>query len=278
MSKPVVWIGIAVVVGATAFAALLPIHSTAATRDDARVIRDADGRPDLSGIWQVLGTAYWDVEGHAAAAGPVLELGALGAIPAGLSVVDGGTIPYQPWALAKRRDNARRRLVADPEVKCYLPGIPRATYMPFPLQIVQTPSDVLIAYEFASASRAIHLGSVDVVPIDTWMGQSSGHWDGDTLVVDVTGFNDQTWLDRAGNFHSDELRVTERYTPMSRDAIRYDVTIEDAKVFTRAWKMSLPLYRHLERNAQLLEFKCVEFVEPLLYGRPSRADESGGAR
>ena len=103
-------------------------------------------------------------------------------------------------------------------------------------------------------------------PIDTWMGHSRGRWEGETLVVDVTSFNGQTWFDRAGNFHSDALHVVERYTAISPDALMYEVTIEDPKVFTRPWKMSMPLYRRLEKNIQLLEFKCVEFVEELMYG------------
>ena len=167
---------------------------------------------------------------------------------------------------SEKNENSANWLTADPEVKCYLPGVPRATYMPFPFQIVQTANDILIAYEYASASRAVHIGNSDPIPLDSWMGQSSGHWDGETLVIDVTGFNDQTWFDRAGNFHSDALHVVERYTAISPDAIRYEATIEDPKVFTQPWKMAMPLYRRLEKNVQLLEFKCVEFVEELLYG------------
>jgi hypothetical protein len=147
-----------------------------------------------------------------------------------------------------------------------MPGVPRATYMPYPFQIVQTSSHILIAYEFASASRTIYMNSKDESPADTWMGWSRGRWEGDTLVVDVNAFNGQTWFDRAGNFHSEALHVVERYTPVSRDVLQYDVTIEDPKVFTRPWKMSMPLYRRVEKNAQLLEYKCVEFVEELMYG------------
>ena len=230
------------------------------------VPRAPDGKPNLDGIWQAVGTAYWDIQGHSARPGPVVALGAAGAVPAGLGVVEGEEIPYQPWAAAKHKENLANWMTADPEVKCYLPGVPRASYMPFPFQIVQSSNDILIAYEYASASRAIHIGKADPIPMDTWMGQSTGSWDEDTLVVDVTGFNDQTWFDRAGNFHSDALHVIEHYTPITPDVLRYDVTIEDPKVFTRPWKMSMPLYRRVDKNVQLLEFKCVEFVEDLLYG------------
>ena len=181
-------------------------------------------------------------------------------------MVEGNEIPYLPAAAARKKENFENRLAADPENKCFLPGVPRATYMPFPFQIVQTSQYILIAYEFASASRVIYMGKAPESPVDTWMGHSVGHWEGETLVVDVTSFNDQTWFDRAGNFHSDELHVVERYTPLSRDALSYEATIEDPKVFSRPWKMSMPLYRRLERNAQLLEFKCVEFAEELMYG------------
>ncbi len=229
--------------------------------------RTPDGKPDLNGIWQALGSAYWDIEGHAARPGPLAALGAAGAIPAGLGVVEGGEIPYQPWAAAKKKENARNWLAADPEVKCFLPGVPRATYLPFPFQIVQTPKNILITYEFAGASRIILMDQPNAeAPVDSWMGFSRGRWEGETLVVEVTGFNDQTWFDRAGNFHSDALHVVERYTALSPDALRYEAAIEDPKVFTRPWKMSMPLYRRLEKHAQLLEFKCVEFAEELMYG------------
>jgi hypothetical protein len=229
--------------------------------------RMADGKPNLNGIWQAMGTAHWDLQDHNARSGPVLELGAIAAVPAGLSVVEGNEIPYQPWAAAKKKENYENWLTRDPEVKCYLPGIPRATYMPYPFQIVQTHNnDILMAYEYASASRIIKMGKTEPPPVDTWMGQSAGRWDGDTLVVDTIGFNDQTWFDRAGNFHSDALHVIERFTPKTPDLVDYEVTIEDPKVFTRPWKIQMPLYRRQGQNAQLLEFKCVEFVEELMYG------------
>jgi hypothetical protein len=228
--------------------------------------RTADGKADLNGIWQTLNTANWDLQEHAARPGVVVALGAAGAVPAGLGVVDGDEIPYLPAAAAKKKENFENRLTADPEIKCYLPGVPRATYMPYPFQIVQTPQFILMAYEFAGATRTIYMDKAPPNPVDSWMGHSVGHWEGDTLVVDVTRLNDQTWFDRAGNFHSDALHVVERYTPLSADALTYDVTIDDPKVFSRPWKMSMPLYRRLDKNAQLMEFKCVEFVEELMYG------------
>ena len=231
-----------------------------------RAPRTADGKPNLNGIWQANTTANFDLQAHAAKASPVLAMGAAGAIPAGLGVVEGDEIPYKPAALAKKKANGEKWLTLDPEVKCFMPGVPRATYMPFPFQIVQTPTAVLMAYEFASTSRVINMTGPTDAPIDSWMGFSSGKWEGETMVVDVKGFNDQTWFDRAGNYHSEALHVVERYTATSPNSLQYEATIEDPNVFTRPWKISLPLYRRLEKNAQLLEFKCVEFVEELMYG------------
>ena len=243
--------------------------------------RLADGHPDLNGIWQALNEANYDIQMHVARPAlalrdgpygpvpdaPVLAFGAAGAVPPGVGVVDGDEIPYRPEALKTKQENQQQWLTRDPEIKCYLPGVPRATYMPHPFQIVQSSSQLLIAYQYAGAVRDIHLKDPGPAPVDSWMGQSVAKWDGDTLVVDVTGMNDQTWFDRAGNFHSDSLHVVERYTRTSADVITYEATIEDPKVFTRPWKMSMPLYRRQERNAQLMDFKCVEFVEELMYGQ-----------
>jgi hypothetical protein len=230
-----------------------------------RAPRAADGHADLNGIWQAMNTANWDLQDHAARQGPVIALGAAFSMPAGAGVVDGNDIPYQPWAAEKKKQNAEHWLTLDPEIKCYLPGVPRATYMAHPFQIVQTRDTILIAYEFASASRIVRMTKTEDAPIDSWMGWSRGRWEGDTLVVDVTGFNDQTWFDRAGNFHSEALHVVERYTRTGPDHLSYEATIEDPKVFTRPWKISMPLYRRQEKHAQLLEYKCVEFVEELMY-------------
>jgi hypothetical protein len=246
-----------------------------------RPARLPDGHPDLNGIWQALNEAHFDLEAHAARpalatragpygpvpAAPVLALGAAGAVPPGLGVVEGGTIPYLPDAARKKKENQEHWLERDPEIKCYLPGVPRATYMPYPFQILQNSSSVFFAYEYAGATRNVYLTNPGPAPVDSWMGQSVGRWEGDTLVVDVSGFNDQSWFDRAGNFHSDALHVVERYTRKSLDVMTYEATIEDPKVFSRSWKISMPLYRRAEPGAQLLDFKCVEFVEELLYGQ-----------
>ena len=232
--------------------------------------RTPEGQPDLNGIWQAVNTANWDIQDHEARQGPLPSLGAAFSVPGGVGVVEGNEIPYRPEALAKKKENADHWMTADPEVKCYMPGVPRATYMPHPFQITQNPWHILIAYEFASATRIIAMNSKGQSPADTWMGWSTGRWDGNTLVVDVTSFNDQTWFDRAGNYHSEALHVVERYTPVAADVLRYDVTIEDPKVFTRPWKMSMPLYRRLEPNARLTEYKCVDFSEELLYGHLRR--------
>ncbi len=228
--------------------------------------RSPDGHPNLNGIWQTLNTANWDIQEHAARAGSVVALGAIGAVPPGLGIVEGNDLPYLPAAAAKKKENFENRLTADPEVKCYMPGVPRATYMPYPFQIVQTPKYILMSYEYAAANRTIFMDKAPPAAADSWMGHSVGRWDGDTLVVDVTAQNEETWFDRAGNFHSDALHVVERYTPLTADALTYEATIEDPKVFSRPWKITMPLYRRLEKNAQLLEFKCVEFVEELMYG------------
>jgi hypothetical protein len=244
----------------------LPLPRAAAQTPVYRASRTPDGKPNLNGIWQALNTANWDIQGHAAAAGPLPQLGAIGAIPPGLGVVEGDEIPYLPEAAAKKKENFANRWTADPEVKCYMPGVPRATYMPYPFQIVQSQKTILFAYEYASAVRTVNMQTAKEAPIDSWMGWSNGHWEGETLVVDVTGLNDQTWFDRAGNFHSDALHVVERYTARSPETLSYEALIEDPKVFSRPWKMRMILYRREEPNAQLLEFKCVEFVEELMYG------------
>ncbi|PYU23847.1 MAG: hypothetical protein DMG30_10345 [Acidobacteria bacterium] len=264
--------------GPLVLALVLPGSSTAQTANSSS--RLANGKPDLNGIWQALNEANYDVEAHVARpamalragsygpvpASAVLALGAVGSVPPGLGVVEGGELPYKPEALAKRKQNKDDWLNLDPEIKCYLPGVPRATYMPYPFQILQSTSAITFAYEYAGAVRNIYLKDPGLPPADSWMGQSVGHWEGDTLVIDVTGLNDQTRFDRAGNFHSDKLHVIERYTRTSPDVISYVATIEDPEVFTRPWKMTMPLYRRQEKNAQLLDFKCVEFVEELLYG------------
>jgi hypothetical protein len=232
--------------------------------------RLADGHPNLNGIWQAMNTANWDLEAHSARQSLVLESGAEGAEPGGIGVVEGGTIPYLPEALEKKKQNQAKAMDLDPEVKCYLPGVPRATYLPYPFQIFQSEKAFAIAYEYDGAFRNVYLKDPGPAPIDSWMGQSYGKWEGDTFVVDVTGMDARTWFDRAGDWHSDQLHVVERYTLRSPDTMMYEATIQDPKVFSKPWKISMPLYRHVEKNAQLLEFKCVEFVEDLMYGKFSK--------
>jgi hypothetical protein len=246
-----------------------------------RAPRAADGKPDLNGIWQAINEANYDLQMHMARpamalragpygpvpAAPVLALGAVGSVPPGVGVVEGNEIPYKPEAAAKKKSNQEKWLELDPEIKCYLPGVPRATYMPYPFQIFQSQSALFMAYEYAGAVRNIYLKDPGPAPVDSWMGQSVARWEGDTLVIDVTGFNDSTWFDRAGNHHSEKLHVVERYTRTAPDVITYEATMEDPNVFTRPWKISMPLYRRLEKNAQLMDFKCVEFVEELMYGQ-----------
>jgi len=246
-----------------------------------RAPRADGGHPDLNGIWQTMNEADYDLEAHLARpamalrqgpygpvpAAPVLALGAVGAVPPSLGVVVGGEIPYKPEMLAKKNENWEHWVERDPEIKCYLPGVPRATYVGQPFQIFENAKQIFIAYQFAGAVRNIFLKDPGPAPVDSWMGQSVGHWEGETLVIDVTGLNDQSWFDRAGNFHSDALHVVERYTRTSPDVISYEATIDDPKVFTRPWKIQMPLYRRQEKNIQLLDFKCVEFVEELMYGQ-----------
>ncbi|MDP6376978.1 MAG: hypothetical protein QF921_04280 [Pseudomonadales bacterium] len=232
------------------------------------------GTPDLNGIWQAVGSAHWNVEPHVASAAPITESGALGAAPAGLGVVEGGWIPYRDHARTVRDDNFEHRTERDPAVNCYMPGVPRATYMPLPFQILQTPGHVFIAYEFAGASRTVHLDQPDLeAPASSWMGHSLGRWEGETLVVDVTDQVGETWLDRAGNHHSDALHVEERFTRTGPDHLLYEATLTDPNVYKRPWTLRLPLYRRIEPNVQLLDFRCVEFVEQLMYGHLTRQPE-----
>ena len=239
-----------------------------------------NGKPDLNGVWQVMNRANYNLEAHSASAamhlveGPVvpiphpdiLALGAVGSVPAGLSVIEGGLIPYKKSALRKRDANKKDWLNRDPEIKCYLPGVPRATYMPYAFQIFHSIEAVFFAYEYAGATRNIYLEDPGEPPVDSWMGQSWGYWEGNTFVIEATGFNDQTWFDRSGNFHSDKLRVVEKYTLLNNHIMDYEATIEDEEVFTRPWTIKMKLYKKMGDDSQLQQFKCVEFVEELIYG------------
>jgi hypothetical protein len=222
--------------------------------------------PNLNGTWQVMNTANWDIQDHMGGRAPVLASGAWGAEPPGLGIVENNEIPYTPAALAKKRSNYAKRLELDPEMKCYLPGVPRAMYMPHPFKIVQADDRIIMAFSYANTTRVIEMKKAPEVLVDTWMGYSSGKWDKDTLVIDTRGFNADSWFDRAGNHHSEALHVVERITPVSADRLNYEATIEDPNVFTRPWKMSMNLYRRVGRDADLLEFQCVEWVEEMMYG------------
>ena len=282
------WFSSATVATALAAAAVSAVISIAVTSPEGQAIRPArtaDDKPNFNGVWQALNEAHWDLQAHDARAGmvmqdgvypyefakvpaaPVLALGAAAGVPASLGVVQGdGQIPYLPAAAATKQQNGEHWIDRDPELKCYLPGIPRAMYMPYPFQIVQGTDKIHMTYAFSNAARAIHLGKVDPPPDDTYMGFSVARWEGDTLVVEVTHFNGKNWFDRAGNFHSNELRLVERFSPMSADAIRYEVTVTDPQVFSRPWTMAMPLYRRLEQNATVLEYPCIEFSEEFMYG------------
>lgn len=281
--KTIVTALVAAVLGAGAtFIATRPADSAGTKAGPPRA---ANGKPDFGGVWQALNEANYDLQAHEALpaivtqkgvyeyeyarvpAAPVLALGAAGGVPGSLGVVQGdGQIPYKPEALSVKKENAANWIDRDPELKCYLPGIPRAMYMPYPFTIVQGSDKIHMTYAFSNAARVIHMDKVDDPPDDTYMGHSVGHWDGDTLVVDVTHFNGKNWFDRAGNYHSDALHLVERFTALSPDAIKYDVTIEDPKVFEKPWTISMPLYRRLEPNATVLDYNCIDFAEEFMYG------------
>ncbi|MAT35111.1 MAG: hypothetical protein CMK06_08195 [Ponticaulis sp.] len=262
---------------------------------------EASEKFDLNGVWKVSSDAYFDLEAHAAKPamqtiegpyGPVpdrrvLALGALGAVPANQSVVSTGTIPYTEEALAQRDENAKNWITSDPNIKCYQPGVPRATYMPYPFRIImnEEQEQMLIAYEYAGAVRNVFLGeNPGEAPLDSWMGQSWGYWDGDSFVIEVEWQNGQTWLDRAGNFLPYGAKVVERYTPVTENHVRYEATITEPETFTEPFTISLMLYRQMEEDAQIMDFNCVAFVEELLHGqlrknplqKPVEPPETGG--
>jgi hypothetical protein len=225
---------------------------TQATSTSYRAPRTPQGHPDFQGVWQALNTAVWNLQDHAA------ELG----VPAGQGIVEGNEIPYLPLAIATRHQNYRNRATEDPEAKCFMVGTPRITYMPYPFEIVQTPTQVTILSEYMHTVRNIRLDSNHPEGKIQWiMGDSRGRWDGDALVVDVTHFTDQTWFDRSGNYHSDNLHVVERWTRTGPDHLWYEATIEDPAVFSRPWKIRMPLYRRTEPDIQLLEYECHTYLE-----------------
>jgi hypothetical protein len=235
--------------GAAVAASLLIITAGAArigAQAPRAIPRLPDGRPNLQGVWQVRNRASYDLQDHVSRY----------LMPAGRSVVEGGEIPYQPWAAEKKRANFANRTTADPVGQCYIPGVPRIMYMEWPFQIVQTREHLGMIFEWTQNYRLIYTnGSAHDDRAQPWMGDSRGRWEGDTLVVDVTNHNDKTWFDMAGNFHSDALHLVERYTLVNADTIQYEVTIEDPKVFTRPWKISMPLFRQ-QGVDRILEYHC----------------------
>jgi hypothetical protein len=236
-----------------AFCLLIP--ALPAQQKSYRAPRTPDGKPDLQGIWEAVTTASGDLEAHSASLG----------IRAGESVIvdpSDGKIPYQPAARARQEANFAKRATADPVNRCFLPGVPRITYMPYPFQIFQTPEFVAITYEYVHASRAIAMnGSHHPEDIDFWMGDSRGHWEGETLVVDVADNNGDTWLDASGNWHSPAMHVVERYTRTGPDTLQYEATVEDPKVLTKPFIISVPLFRHTGKKAQLYEYECHVYLE-----------------
>ena len=276
---------VATALAAAAVSAVISLSVTRTAGQAARSARTADGQPNFNGVWQALNEANWDLQAHDARAGmvtqkgvydyeyarvpaaPVLALGAAAGVPGSLGVVQGdGQIPYRPEAAAIRKENGENWIDRDPELKCYLPGVPRAMYMPYPFAIVQGTDKIHMTYAFSNAGRVIHMNKVTGPPDDTYMGHSVGHWEKNTLVVEVSNFNGKNWFDRAGNFHSEALHLVERYSPISADAIRYEVTITDPKTFTRPWTIAMPLYRRLEPNATVIDYPCIEFSEEFMYG------------
>jgi hypothetical protein len=232
--------------GSILIAGIVVLGAVTAAAQTGAIPRMPDGRPNLQGIWQVLAPAAWDIQDHSPQPG----------VPAGQGVVEGNDLPYQPWALKRKQENSANRATADPDSKGYLPGVPRIMYMPFPFQIFQTPTHVAMTFEYAQGVRIVYTNGTPHPrgPIEWWLGDSRGTWDRDTFVVDAVHFTDQTWLDRAGNFHSEALHLVERYTMTGPDHINYEVVIDDPKVFTRPWKMSMVLYRRKEPNVRLLDY------------------------
>ena len=276
---------VAAALAGAAVSAVISLSVSHTAGQGVRPARTANGQPNFNGVWQALNEANWDLQAHEARAGmvtqkgvydyayarvpaaPVLALGAAAGVPGSLGVVEGdGQIPYRPEAAAIKKENNENWIDRDPELKCYLPGVPRAMYMPYPFAIVQGTDKIHMTYAFSNAGRVIHMNKVTGPPDDTYMGHSVGHWEKDTLVVDVSNFNGKNWFDRAGNFHSDALHLVERYSPISADAIRYEVTINDPKTFTRPWTIAMPLYRRLEPNATVIDYPCMEFSEEFMYG------------
>jgi hypothetical protein len=232
----------------------------AAKAPQASVVpRMSDGKPDLTGVWQGASNrrGSWEEANSGLGVGGTGRDPTAPANPASQQVIT-ESAPYQPWAAAKVLESFNKRGIDDPNALCLPSGIPRATLVGlFPIQIVQTPQQLVILYEYMNTFRVIPLNAKhpdDVVP--TYMGDSVGHWEGDTLVVDAIGFNDKTWLTGTGTFHSDSLHVTERYTRIDKDQINYEATMEDSKVLTKPWTIRTSMM--LREGTRVQEYVCVE--------------------
>jgi hypothetical protein len=231
----------------------------APTTAGTTVPRAADGKPDLTGVWQGASSrrGSWDE------ANSGLGVGGTGKdpnAPASLGSQQAVTVPapYQPWAAAKVLESYNNRGIDDPAALCLPPGIPRLVLVGlFPIEIVQTPRTIVFLYEYMNVFRTIPLGGAhppDLAP--SYMGDSVGHWEGGTLVVDVVGFNDKTWLTGTGTFHSEALHLTERYTRVDKDQINYDATIDDPKVLTQPWTIHTTMM--LREGTRVQEYVCAE--------------------
>jgi hypothetical protein len=234
---------------------IFSLVSALVSAQDYQAPRNSMDQPDISGFWQVLNSAAYNVEPHTASTG----------VAAGVGVItqpDDGMIPYTPAALAQRNQNFANRLTDDPLRHCYKPGIPRLNYLPFPFQIVQTENQVIMIYEYIHNVRTIALNRDEHLDgVEFWNGDSYAHYEGNSLVVNVGGFIPDTWLDEAGNHHSGQLQVTERYTPISPGHMRYDVSLKDPETYTQPWSMSMVLYRHIEEGFRILEYECHAYAE-----------------
>ncbi len=261
----------AFVIAALSLAAQTSTGEKAKASAKSSVPRTADGKPDLTGVWQSGSTARGSWE-EANSGNGIGGNGKNPNAPAILSSSDrpaaAEKAPYQPWAAQKVLESYKIRGIDDPAAQCLPPGIPRTSTLGlFPTQIVQTPKQIIFLYEYMHEYRVVPLNAKhpdDIQP--TYMGDSVAHWEGDTLVVDVTGFNDRTWLIGTGTFHSEDLHVTERYTRVDKDQINYDNTMEDPKILTKPWVIHTNLM--LREGTRLQEYVCAENnLAPAFYER-----------
>jgi hypothetical protein len=222
------------------------LGAACASRPPQADIPRLDGKPDFSGIWESTSGADYDLEPHSDRSDT----------PPGRGVVEGDAIPYLPAALAQKQRNFQQRASVDPRLKGWTLGTPRGVYFPEPFQIFQRTGDLTILFQFGHSVRTIYTNRTDHPTGEAgefWLGDSRAHWEDDTLVVDVRDFADDTWLDRAGNFHSTDLHVVERWKFLDRNTMEYSATLDDPKVFARPWNLSVLLYRHREPNFELIE-------------------------